>query len=1270
MERPKTPATDPPPTCDRGAARPPLVESGEPAGLAAFRAGFSRRDRILQRLGSSIGMLRGLFDAFRKDRLAGIRLLEDVLATRRSGLFDRDYYCWAHPQVSSIHFSSPLLDYCLDGWRTRRRVADRFLDAAIAAAADAGCDDDDDPPSANPLVAHAGRFGTGVRPTAASSLELMDILRPMRFGSEVRAASVRRARAQAAPMAPLAVVVPVYDHPELLPPFVASLLEHTPPDVLLLFVENGSRDPSVRPMLRRLAAAYPERVRVECLDENAGFAGACNHGIRAAGRRDVILLNNDTVVSPRWSDTLRLAAYGDDRIGSATAVSNNSGAVSVPEAGFNGMPPHLSVAQVARGWMHGPDAVFDWHTGHGFCLYLKRAMLDDVGCFDEETFGKGYGEENDLCLRASRRGWTHRIVPRAFVWHLNAASFGSAEKSERVRKAGAILRARYPELDFLQTAGFRGWEAARPLFRLVASSIAGGLRPRPRLLFVLGGVLNGGTFHTTCDLARALDGSFESFVLVCDGRRMKLLDASRPGSAPIREHALSDFVPLGTHSLAEYDDTLVDWALDLGVEIVHVRHLLRGSAGFFPRLRALHIPVVFSFHDYYAASPALKLLDSRRRFHPDGVEDGETKFLDWIPLLPDGPVLDPGFAAAWRRRFEDRIAPFCDAFVTTSPDAKARLEALLPVLKARDADFRVVPHGRDFPAFESLAAPPTPGEPLRVLVPGAFTPDKGSDIVTAMAEIDGGRTVIFHVLGTTHMRIADLARPGLVFHGPYARNDFSARVREIRPSFAAILSPWPETWCHTLTECWAAGIPVFAFDLGAPGERLRSECPGGGALLPPDATPNSILAAIREAAGSPAAFERAAEAVRAWQNGEGARNTVCRMAARYIDLYCSLLDYSTAGAAPGSNAPFAAEKTRDETPADPAALDRTDLSAAGSVRLSGFPLPRPDEARVLLLARLCGARLSLDEMAANNDVWRTGGVLHHALLAAADDISKPRRPPIGSDGFPDFRIPAWIPVPDWLRDARLEAWRKARAGRAASAHHVVYTAIAAGYETLKLPEAPDPETDYIYFAPAPAAEEGPWTYRPFEWTDEDPTRIARWHKLHAPDLFPDAETVVWIDGNITLLPGVEREIREKLLAGPNPIATLRHFDRDNIRDEAEACIARGKDDPALLRAQFARYRAAGLPEKHPFAETTIVALRPGDPRVRAVFATWWEELAAGSRRDQISLPFALWKHGADFTPLFDRDIRLAVEKVRFGVHTGTGAPPPRGMLRTVADERK
>ena len=172
------------------------------------------------------------------------------------------------------------------------------------------------------------------------------------------------------------------------------------------------------------------------------------------------------------------------------------------------------------------------------------------------------------------------------------------------------------------------------------------------------------------------------------------------------------------------------------------------------------------------------------------------------------------------------------------------------------------------------------------------------------------------------------------------------------------------------------------------------------------------------------------------------------------------------------------------------------------------------------------------------------------------------------------------------------------------------------------------------------------------WTGSgDPVRTARWHKLYGPDLFPEADVVVWCDANLLLRGGVVGEIRGKLLAGPNPIATLRHFDRDNVFDELEACIARGKNDAGLLRAQAARYRAAGFPDRHPFAETGILAFRPSDSRVRAVFATWWDEFAAGSRRDQISFPFAMWKNGAGFTPLFDCDIRLATDKVRFEVHS-------------------
>jgi GT2 family glycosyltransferase len=57
-------------------------------------------------------------------------------------------------------------------------------------------------------------------------------------------------------------------------------------------------------------------------------------------------------------------------------------------------------------------------------MYLRRAALDAIGDFDAETFGRGYGEENDWCMRSSAAGWKHVLCDDAFVAHLGNASFG------------------------------------------------------------------------------------------------------------------------------------------------------------------------------------------------------------------------------------------------------------------------------------------------------------------------------------------------------------------------------------------------------------------------------------------------------------------------------------------------------------------------------------------------------------------------------------------------------------------------------------------------------------------------------------------------------------------------------------------------------------------------------------------------------------------------------------------------------------------------------
>jgi GT2 family glycosyltransferase len=76
-------------------------------------------------------------------------------------------------------------------------------------------------------------------------------------------------------------------------------------------------------------------------------------------------------------------------------------------------------------------------------MFLRRAALDAVGDFDRATFGRGYGEENDWCLRASAHGWRHVLCDDAYVAHRGGASFGPEGHAPGGENL-ARLNARYP----------------------------------------------------------------------------------------------------------------------------------------------------------------------------------------------------------------------------------------------------------------------------------------------------------------------------------------------------------------------------------------------------------------------------------------------------------------------------------------------------------------------------------------------------------------------------------------------------------------------------------------------------------------------------------------------------------------------------------------------------------------------------------------------------------------------------------------------------------
>src|SRR5690606_5968844 len=128
----------------------------------------------------------------------------------------------------------------------------------------------------------------------------------------------------------------------------------------------------------------------------------------------------------------------------------------------------------------------------------------------------------------------------------------------------------------------------------------------------------------------------------------------------------------------------------------------------------------------------------------------------------------------------------------------------------------------------------------------------------------------------------------------YRREEFAAKVAAIAPHFGVVLSVWPETYCHTLTEMWACGVPVLGVDVGAVGDRIRAS--GAGWLVRADPSARVVLDAMQGAVEDAAGYQARLRAVQDWQAGEAICNDTTAMAIEYRRLYAPLLGVQPAGA--------------------------------------------------------------------------------------------------------------------------------------------------------------------------------------------------------------------------------------------------------------------------------------------------------------------------------------------------------------------------------------
>jgi GT2 family glycosyltransferase len=186
----------------------------------------------------------------------------------------------------------------------------------------------------------------------------------------------------------------------------------------VIVVDNGSRDDSLSCL-----AKYPG-VRLIAAERNWGFARGNNEAFRQSRGELIALLNNDTVADPRWLEASVEALAGDPTIGgmaSKILLRDEPGIIN-----STGLTLYRDGRGGDRGYREPDRGQFDQTTevfgGCGASVLLRRALLDDVGFFDERFFM--YYEDLDLAWRAHLRGWRFAYAPRSVVHHVHCGTSG------------------------------------------------------------------------------------------------------------------------------------------------------------------------------------------------------------------------------------------------------------------------------------------------------------------------------------------------------------------------------------------------------------------------------------------------------------------------------------------------------------------------------------------------------------------------------------------------------------------------------------------------------------------------------------------------------------------------------------------------------------------------------------------------------------------------------------------------------------------------------
>lgn len=231
---------------------------------------------------------------------------------------------------------------------------------------------------------------------------------------------------------------------------------------------------------------------------------------------------------------------------------------------------------------------------------------------------------------------------------------------------------------------------------------------------------------------------------------------------------------------------------------------------------------------------------------------------------------------------------------------------------------------------------------------------------------------------------------------------------------------------------------------------------------------------------------------------------------------------------------------------------------------------------------------------------------------------------------------------------------------------VVYTAVFGDYDHVPAVDV-GWDCDFLCFTDNPELVSAGWQVMIVQLNGEHPAHANRRYKMLPHKYLPNYQRSLYVDGNIKIVADPSPLFRKYLDNGF--IAIPKHQDRNCAYVEARLCIKEERVKEEITEQQMKRYAEDRFPREFGMTENGIIFRRHHDEHIIDIMVSWWGEYCSGGRRDQLSLPYLIWKYKIDVLEVAEGP-RISANFFKIDPHAVDKAASLMRRLAKRADARK